>query len=50
LKIRAFEVFGTVVDWGSRVIAEGEGLGKAKGFKLTGRRSLAHGDQFTVRA
>jgi 2-haloacid dehalogenase len=31
LKICAFDVFGTVVDWRSHVIAAGEGLGVAKG-------------------
>ena len=31
VKVLAFDVFGTVVDWGSSVIAEGERLGKAKG-------------------
>src|SRR5215470_4225211 len=31
LKALAFDVFGTVVDWRSSVIAEGERLGKAKG-------------------
>ena len=30
LKVLAFDVFGTVVDWHSSVIAEGEQLGKAK--------------------
>jgi 2-haloacid dehalogenase len=29
-----FDVFGTVVDWRSSVIAEGEALGKAKGLKV----------------
>jgi 2-haloacid dehalogenase len=31
IRILAFDVFGTVVDWRSSVIAEGEQLGKAKG-------------------
>ena len=31
IKVLAFDVFGTVVDWRSSVIAEGEQLGKAKG-------------------
>jgi len=31
IKILAFDVFGTVVDWRSSVIAEGEQLGKSKG-------------------
>jgi 2-haloacid dehalogenase len=31
IKILAFDVFGTVVDWRSSVIAEGERLGQAKG-------------------
>ncbi len=30
VKVCAFDVFGTVVDWRSGVIAEGEELGKAK--------------------
>ena len=34
IKILAFDVFGTVVDWRSSVIAEGEELGKAKGFNV----------------
>ncbi len=34
LKVLAFDVFGTVVDWHSSVIAEGEQLGKAKGLQI----------------
>lgn len=34
LKLLAFDVFGTVVDWRSSVIAEGAQLGKAKGLNL----------------
>lgn len=34
IKFLAFDVFGTVVDWRSSVIAEGEQLGKAKGIKV----------------
>ena len=34
IKILAFDVFGTVVDWRSSVIAEGEQLGKAKGLNI----------------
>lgn len=34
LKILAFDVFGTVVDWRSSVIAEGEQMGKAKGLNI----------------
>lgn len=34
LKLLAFDVFGTVVDWRSSVIAEGEQLGKAKGITI----------------
>jgi 2-haloacid dehalogenase len=34
VKVLAFDVFGTVVDWRSSVIAEGEQLGKAKGLKI----------------
>src|SRR5918999_2966408 len=30
-RVLAFDVFGTVVDWRSSVITEGEQLGKAKG-------------------
>ena len=30
IKVLAFDVFGTVVDWRSSVIAEGEQLGKTK--------------------
>jgi 2-haloacid dehalogenase len=30
IKVLAFDVFGTVVDWRSSVIDEGEQLGKAK--------------------
>jgi len=33
VKILTFDVFGTVVDWRSSVIAEGEKLGAAKGIK-----------------
>ena len=34
IKVLAFDVFGTVVDWRSSVIAEGEQLGKAKGLNV----------------
>jgi 2-haloacid dehalogenase len=34
LELLAFDVFGTVVDWRSSVIAEGEQLGKAKGIDI----------------
>lgn len=34
IKLLVFDVFGTVVDWWSSVIAEGEGLGKAKGLTI----------------
>jgi 2-haloacid dehalogenase len=34
VKVLAFDVFGTVVDWRSSVIAEGEELGKAKGLQV----------------
>jgi len=34
LKLLAFDVFGTVVDWRSSVIAEGEQLGKVKGLDI----------------
>jgi 2-haloacid dehalogenase len=34
IEILAFDVFGTVVDWRSSVIAEGEELGKAKGLAV----------------
>jgi 2-haloacid dehalogenase len=34
VKVLAFDVFGTVVDWRSSVIAEGEELGKAKGLQI----------------
>ena len=34
IKVLAFDVFGTVVDWRSSVIAEGKELGKAKGLKI----------------
>ena len=34
LKLLAFDVFGTVVDWRSSVIAEGEQLGRAKGIRV----------------
>jgi 2-haloacid dehalogenase len=34
LKLLAFDVFGTVVDWRSSVIAEGEQLGAAKGLHV----------------
>ena len=33
-EVLAFDVFGTVVDWRSSVIAEGEQLGKAKGLNI----------------
>jgi 2-haloacid dehalogenase len=34
VKVLAFDVFGTVVDWRSSVIAEGEEHGKAKGLQI----------------
>ena len=34
IKLLAFDVFGTVVDWRSSVIAEGKQLGIAKGFNV----------------
>jgi 2-haloacid dehalogenase len=34
IRVLAFDVFGTVVDWRSSVIAEGEELGKSKGFNV----------------
>jgi len=34
VKILAFDVFGTVVDWRSSVIAEGEQLGQSKGINI----------------
>jgi len=34
VKLLVFDVFGTVVDWRSSVIAEGEQLGKAKGLQV----------------
>jgi 2-haloacid dehalogenase len=34
IELLAFDVFGTVVDWRSSVIAEGEQLGKAKGINV----------------
>jgi len=34
VKLLAFDVFGTVVDWRTSVIAEGEQLGKAKGINI----------------
>ena len=34
IKVLAFDVFGTVVDWRSSVIAEGEQLGSAKGLNV----------------
>ena len=34
VKILAFDVFGTVVDWRSSVIAEGELIGKSKGINV----------------
>jgi 2-haloacid dehalogenase len=34
VKALAFDVFGTVVDWRSSIIAEGEALGRTKGFKI----------------
>lgn len=34
IRVLAFDVFGTVVDWRSSVIAEGEQLGKSKGLKV----------------
>lgn len=43
IKVLAFDVFGTVVDWRSSIIEEGEQLGKAKASKSTGRPSPMHG-------
>jgi 2-haloacid dehalogenase len=34
VRVLAFDVFGTVVDWHSSVIAEGEALGRTKGLNL----------------
>ena len=34
VQVLVFDTFGTVVDWRSSVIAEGEKLGKAKGLKV----------------
>jgi len=34
IKVLAFDVFGTVVDWRSSVITEGEQLGKAKALQI----------------
>jgi 2-haloacid dehalogenase len=34
IKVLAFDVFGTVVDWRTSVIAEGEQLGNAKGLQI----------------
>jgi 2-haloacid dehalogenase len=34
IKVLAFDVFGTVVDWRSSVIAEGEDLGRLKGLNV----------------
>jgi 2-haloacid dehalogenase len=34
VKVLAFDVFGTVVDWRSSVIAEGEQLGQSKGLNI----------------
>src|SRR5205085_871004 len=34
IKVLAFDVFGTVVDWRSSVIAEGEQLGKANALQV----------------
>lgn len=34
VRVLAFDTFGTVVDWRSGVIAEGEALGKAKGLTV----------------
>jgi 2-haloacid dehalogenase len=34
IKILAFDVFGTVVDWRSSVISETEQLGRSKGFSI----------------
>ncbi|MEO6164585.1 MAG: haloacid dehalogenase type II [Candidatus Binatia bacterium] len=34
IKLLAFDVFGTVVDWRSSVIAEGQQLGEAKGLNI----------------
>ena len=34
VKALTFDVFGTVVDWRSSLIRQGEALGKAKGFSV----------------
>ena len=34
VQVLVFDTFGTVVDWRSAVIAEGEQLGRAKGLKV----------------
>jgi 2-haloacid dehalogenase len=40
IKVLAFDVFGTVVDWRSSVIAEGEQLGATKGLDVDYRQML----------
>src|SRR6267143_6918071 len=35
VKALTFDVFGTVVDWRSSLIREGEALGRAKGLKVS---------------
>ena len=44
IKALTFDVFGTVVDWRSSVIREGEQLNQAKGLKRSGvcRHGAAH--------
>jgi 2-haloacid dehalogenase len=49
IKFLAFDVFGTVVDWRSSVIAEGEQLGKAKSINIKSPNSPTPGGRFTGR-
>ena len=48
VKVLAFDVFGTVVDWRASVIAEGEQLGKRKGSTWIGPGSRTRGEPSIV--
>lgn len=47
IKVLTFDVFGTVVDWRSSVIAEGEQLGATKGFAVDWPPSQTRGGPST---
>ena len=49
VKILAFDVFGTVVDWRSSVISEAEQIGRSKGLSIDGPAFAMPGAQLIDR-